>query len=145
MTHQPFWSSIIAKGSTAISAVFLCLGVVLLLLLLPLALTLTGIPLALMIAVPRWRPFAGKKAYHIWIAFDRLWNALFWHDSRETISSRLGKALYWHRPPVFNWLWIDAAVGWMLDKVDPDHCFKSIDWSVGRCKDWHRVRWSEPV
>ncbi|MED5441290.1 MAG: hypothetical protein VYA77_08230 [Pseudomonadota bacterium] len=130
---------------TAISAVFLCLGVALLLVIVPIMLPLTGIPLALMMLNPRWRKFSEKKAYHIWIAFDRLVNALLWHDSRETLSSRLGKALYWRHPPVFNWLWIDAAVSWALDKVDPDHCFKSIDWSVGRGKDWHRVRWSDPV
>ena len=86
---------------TAISAVFLCLGVLLALLLVPVMLPLTGIPLALMLVVPRWRGFVGKKAYHIWIAFDRLVNALLWHDSRETLSSRLGKALYWHHPAVF--------------------------------------------
>lgn len=130
---------------TAQSAVFLCLGILLSIVLVPTAFTVTGFGLLFLTLFPRSRKFSGTRAYHIWIAYDRLWNALLWHDSRETISSRLGKSIYYRHPPVFNWRWVDRVVGAALDRVDTDHCATSIDWAVGRGVDWHRRPWGDSV
>lgn len=117
----------------------ICLAVLILIavVLLPMIFPLMGVALLLASAFPQSRPWAYKKAYHVWIAFDKFANAMRFHDHRETISSCLGKAIYHGHPPVFNWLFIDKCVGWMLDRVDKEHCKKSIDWNVGRNQHWH--------
>jgi hypothetical protein len=58
------------------------------------------------------------------IAFDQFINALFPKaDIDETISSRIGRAerdgRMGHKP-------ILRIISWLLDKVDKDHCKKSI-------------------
>lgn len=68
--------------------------------------------------------------YHVWIAFDKFWNAVLGGDHRETISSRLGKTLYHGHDPVFGLRIIDRFVAFLLDQVDPGHCRKSIDWTI---------------
>lgn len=68
---------------------------------------------------------------HVWIGFDKLYNAILAGDHRETISSRLGKSTLFGNPPVFKYLWIDKLVSWWLHQVDHNHVYKSIDWTVG--------------
>lgn len=103
----------------------------------PIAFPVMGVLLLVAVVLPFSRRWAKTKAYHLWIAFDKFANAMRFHDHRETISSCLGKAIYHGHPPVFNWLCIDIAIGWLLDRVDENHCEKSIDWSVGRGLNWH--------
>ena len=99
-----------------------------------------GLALVGLYALPPTRFWAGRKAYHLWIAFDKFGNAMRFHDHRETISSCLGKSIYYNHPPVFNWRAIDRAIAGMLDHVDPGHCRNSIDWTVGRDRYWqHRA------
>jgi len=113
-------------------ALLVMISMQLLLLLFP----IMGSALIVLAIIPLTRHWARKKCYHLWIAFDKFANAMRFHDHRETISSCLGKAIYHGHPPVFNWLIIDKAVSWLLNKVDPDHCKKSIDWTVGRKQGW---------
>ena len=95
----------------------------------------------LVLCIPKaTRNWAGTRAYHIWISYDKYCNALRFHDHRETISSCLGKSRFHGHPPVFNWLFLDNIVGRMLDIVDAEHCRKSIDWTVGRSETW-RPKW----
>ena len=49
----------------------------------------------------------------------------------ETVSSALGKSVYFECEPVFFNRRIDNLVNWLLHQVDPNHCKKSIDWDVG--------------
>lgn len=78
---------------------------------------------------------------HVWIAFDKLWNAILRGDHRETISSRLGKSVYFNHPPVFVYRKTDKKFSWWLSQVDKDHCKKSIDWKVGiRVKEYRDIR-----
>lgn len=89
----------------------------------------------LLVALPIGVPmaFMNTKYWHeVWIGFDKLWNAILGGDHKETISSRLGKSVYYDYPPVFLTKSIDKTVSWMLSQVDPQHCKKSIDWRVGR-------------
>jgi hypothetical protein len=85
---------------------------------------------ALFIGVPM--SFSGSFYwYHVWIGFDKLWNAIMGGDHKETISSRLGKSVYYDYPPVFWNQNIDRTISWFLSQVDTKHCYKSIDWDVG--------------
>lgn len=78
---------------------------------------------------------------HVWIAFDKFWNAILGGDHRETISSRLGKSVYYNHPPVFGNKSIDKKFAWWLSKVDTDHCKKSIDWKVGiTVKNYYKIK-----
>lgn len=70
--------------------------------------------------------------FEVWIGFDKLCNAALGGDHKETISSRLGKSVYHKHPPVFLHRYIDKGVAWMLDQVDPNHCFDSIQRYAGR-------------
>lgn len=74
----------------------------------------------------------GSYGLEVWIGFDRMWNAIIGGDSRETVSSRLGKSLYHGHGSVFGWKWADRVVSRLLDAIDPGHCRKSIDGDVGR-------------
>lgn len=79
--------------------------------------------------------YAGRgKTYNyalqVWIGFDKFCNACLKGDNRETISSRLGKSLYHGFAPVFGFRALDRFVAFLLDQVDPDHCRKSIDWTL---------------
>ena len=120
-----------------IAGVFLALLIIIAVILLPILFPFMGTALLLAAAFPQSRGWAAVKAYHLWIAFDKFANAMRFHDHRETISSCLGKAIYHGHPPVFNFLIIDKCIGWMLDKVDKNHCKNSIDWNVGRNRHWH--------
>ena len=74
----------------------------------------------------------GKYGFQVWIAFDKYGNAWLGGSHKETISSRLGKSLYYDHDPVFGFRVLDKFISFMLSAVDPDHCRKSIDWTVGR-------------
>lgn len=60
------------------------------------------------------------------LSLDQLGNALHGGDSRETISSRLGKRLVQARA---NGI-IQGLVK-VLDILDKNHCFDAIDWDHG--------------
>jgi hypothetical protein len=120
------------------SGIVLMLLIALSLLIVPVSAPFVGIGLVILAAIPATRSFAFNKAYHLWIAYDRYCNAYLFHDSRETISSRLGKSIYHDHPPVFNFLIIDKAVAWLLNNVDRGHCKKSINFTVGRNADWNK-------
>jgi len=92
---------------------------------------------ALVFGVPQYAITKNSYWLRVWLAFDRLFNAFLNGDDKETISSRLGKAIYFYHPPVFGWLWVDECVSWMLSQVDNNHCYKSIKWHVGRPKNYH--------
>ena len=121
---------------TVFSALVLILLIALSLLIVPTTAPIAGIILVCLYALPPTRRFAKNKAYHLWRGYDCWANAYLWHDSRETISSRLGKSLLHGHPAVFVWRTIDRAVAWLLDAVVPGHCTNAIDWRVGRPFDW---------
>lgn len=68
--------------------------------------------------------------YHVWIAFDKLWNAILFGDHRETFSSRLGK-IWWYEAPTRIPMWICYRLMRLLNVIDDNHCRKSIDWKYG--------------
>ena len=128
---------LISKLALPVSAIALALMIALAVVLITASFPAVACLLLFLAVLPPTRKWAAVKAYHLWRAFDCLGNAFLFHDSRETISSRLGKAIYHQHPPVFNWLIIDKGVAWLLNNVDRDHCRKSIDWSVGRGAAWN--------
>jgi len=73
---------------------------------------------------------SGGYVKDIWLVFDKLWNAILLGDRDETFSSRLGK-IYYHGAPTKMPSWFVHRLVWMLDKVDDNHCKKSIDWNHG--------------
>lgn len=109
------------------SGVILIIGILMLVMVTPTYLSTIGVVAAIG-ALRKQRQVYG---YHVWIAFDKFWNAVLGGDHRETISSRLGKSLYHNFDPVFGFLVIDRFVAFLLDQVDPDHCRKSIVWEYG--------------
>lgn len=112
------------------SGILLLAGIFLLVLVTPTYLSTVGVVAAIG-ALRKQRQVYG---YHVWIAFDKFWNAVLGGDHRETISSRLGKSIHFGLPPVFWFLWADKVVAFLLDQVDHDHCRKSVDWGVGKGK-----------
>lgn len=60
------------------------------------------------------------------LAFDRLVNALFGGDSKETISSRTGKYAAKRSG------WFPCKLCRFLDWVKKDHCKNSIESDVGK-------------
>jgi len=89
----------------------------------------------LFIAFPIGAPMAmagNEYFFNVWIAFDRLWNAILGGDDLETVSSRLGKSTLHGHPAVFGHIWIDKTIAWMLHQVDKHHCRDAINWNVGR-------------
>lgn len=128
--------------NTIIAGLCLIMLIMLAAVALPLLFPGFGLALALLAVVPATRPWALKKAFHLWIAFDKFANAMRFHDHRETISSCLGKSIYFGHPPVFNWLFIDRFIGRLLDAVDPLHCKTAIDWTVGRDQHWRENQYS---
>lgn len=92
--------------------------------------TTVGLVIALS-AVYKHESGVGLYGLRVWLAFDRLWNAILRGSDEETVSSRLGKSTLHGHPPVFGFLPIDKVVAHMLDTVDPKHCEKSINWDVG--------------
>ena len=109
------------------SGILLLAGVFLLVLVTPTYLSTIGVVAAIG-ALRKQRQVYG---YHVWIAFDKFWNAALDGDHRETISSRLGKSVHYGLSPVFLFRWADKVVAYLLDQVDTDHCRKSIEWHVG--------------
>lgn len=81
-----------------------------------------GVPMALQ----------GSRYWHgVWIAFDKLWNAILDGDPEETLSSHLGKStIYGYEVVLWN-RWADHTLAWLLHQIDKHHCEKSIDWKVG--------------
>jgi len=69
-------------------------------------------------------------ALNVWLAFDKLWNALFHGDHEESFSSRIGK-IETYKAPTNMPGWLSYCIFWMLDKIDNNHCRDSIDWRYG--------------
>ena len=69
-----------------------------------------------------------KKCYikSVWKSFDVFANIVLLGKEWETFSSRLGK-IYWYGAPTRFPKWFVHRLVWMLDKVDKNHCKKSID------------------
>lgn len=74
-----------------------------------------------MIEIKRW-------FWNVLIAFDQLGNAILGGDPDETLSSRLGKVVA-RNADKNNLAWL---ICWALDKIDPDHCQKSIEADEGK-------------
>ena len=112
-----------------ISIILLLVGISLAIVLTPTFLFFAAAPVALLaLTVGQYQ----RYALDVWLGFDKFINAAMGGDHEETISSRLGKSIYHNSPSVFFTRRIDKVVASCLDVVDPDHCLKSIDWSVGR-------------
>jgi hypothetical protein len=62
---------------------------------------------------------------------DRGGNVIQEGDSRETISSTLGKGQKAGDPKFFNSVVAGRALVWILDKIQVDHCYRSIDNNAG--------------
>ncbi|RMG30244.1 MAG: hypothetical protein D6721_04350, partial [Gammaproteobacteria bacterium] len=58
------------------------------------------------------------------VGIDQLANAVIGGDPDETISSRIGKRRGRCK--------LCAALCWLLDKIDPRHCARSIEADEGR-------------
>ena len=69
--------------------------------------------------------------YNIAAGFDRMMNAVFGGDPRETISSRLGKYLQAPDPKCRLCRWTVGAVCAMLNLFQRGHCVKAEDPTVG--------------
>lgn len=67
--------------------------------------------------------FDTQHAWQLAVAKDQLANAAFNGDEDETISSRAGRAI---RDKDKRNTWWACPLCWMLDKVDLNHCEKSI-------------------
>lgn len=113
------------------SGISLSIGILMLILITPTLMLSVALPAAL-ISLTKPKTKVGKYGFEVWIGFDKFFNAVFGGSHKETISSRLGKSVYFDHHPVFGLKYIDTVVAWMLDQVDESHCWKSIDWSVGR-------------
>lgn len=64
-----------------------------------------------------------KYFWNVLIAFDQLFNAMLGGDPDETISSRSGKRQN-------EQLWAKYLC-WVLNKIDTNHCKKSIEKDEG--------------
>lgn len=65
--------------------------------------------------------------WNLFMAVDQLLNAIFFGDPKETVSSRLGKALYVENRNCVLCRWACS----LLNKIDPDHCRKSMELNEG--------------
>jgi len=76
----------------------------------------------------RWNKAMKELLWHyfinVCIAVDQFFNALFFGDPDETISSRLGK--FKNRVAPYGW------ICWLLDFIDPGHCEKAIEPDEGK-------------
>lgn len=66
-----------------------------------------------------------KYFWNILIAIDQLANTILGGDPDETISSRMGKLI------VSNKCIFCKCICWLLDKIDHNHCVKSIELEEG--------------
>jgi len=64
--------------------------------------------------------------WRILIALDQLANTILGGDEDETISSRIGKIVEGR-----NDCWICTVICDLLNKIDPNHCKKSIEEDEG--------------
>ncbi len=64
---------------------------------------------------------------NVLIGVDQLGNALLGGDPDETISSRTGKHIRNHPADRGLYYWL----GWILDKIDRNHCADSIEEDEG--------------
>ena len=69
---------------------------------------------------------AGRWLRNVFVALDRLVNAIFLGDGDETISSRIAKKDSRGKCRLCHWICK------LLDRIDPRHCPDSIDWTEGR-------------
>lgn len=60
--------------------------------------------------------------FSVWLGFDKFMNILRGGFDGETVSSALGKSVYFECEPVFFNRRIDNLVNWLLHQVDPNHC-----------------------
>ena len=87
--------------------------------------------------VGAWRAVNGSRYWQrTWLGFDYFCNALLGGTHKETISSRLGKSIYYGHPPVFIYRRCDKIVVSWLHAVDRDHCRKWVRFDVGRPRSW---------
>lgn len=111
---------------------FLWAGFILILAVLVVASLTSGF--MLFIAFPFGVPLAAAGSaywFSVWLEFDKFMNVVRGGYAGETVSSALGKSVYFECEPVFFNQRIDKTVNWLLHQVDPNHCRKSIDWDVG--------------
>ena len=71
---------------------------------------------------------AKKWFWNILVGVDQLVNAILGGDPDETISSRLGKKIA-KKADKNNFYWV---LCWLLSKIDPNHCSKSIEEDEGK-------------
>ena len=64
-----------------------------------------------------------KYIWNVLIALDQLANALLGGDPDETLSSRMGKRI--------NTCVFCRFFCWVADKIDPNHCVKSLEYDEG--------------
>lgn len=68
----------------------------------------------------------GRYLKNIGIGVDQLLNTILAGYPDETISSRCGKRI------LANKCLLCASLCWVLRKIDPDHCIRSIEHDEGR-------------
>lgn len=71
----------------------------------------------------------GRYFWNILIAIDQFFNAVLGGYPDETISSRMGKRVAKKDCFLCNFICK------LLNKIDPNHCEKSIEWDEGIEKD----------
>ena len=66
--------------------------------------------------------------YNIFVAVDQLINTLLYGDPDETISSRIGKAIYQRHSTNPILIKIDQFLNW----IQPDHCKYAVENDEGK-------------
>ena len=80
-----------------------------------------------------------KYIFNLLISIDQLANTILGGDPDETLSSRMGKMVVrWRVGSTKSQLRYKLAVAicWLLNKIDPDHCNKSIEHNEGDDDIW---------
>jgi len=67
-----------------------------------------------------------KYFWNLLISVDQLVNTIFGGDPDETMSSRLGKRVYWHGNTGISY-YLCRCLHWF----DKDHCLKNIEEDEG--------------
>lgn len=123
--------NVLNTGTKLLSGVALCVGIMSMTPFVFLYLWVCGS------TVGAWRAVNGSRYWQrTWLGFDYFCNALLGGSHKETISSRLGKSVYYGYPPVFVYRRCDKIVVSWLHAVDRDHCRKWIRFDVGRTRSW---------